>query len=60
MLLKVIIISHAVSIFYGTEIEIWAGFGLIGSTERFGADYEPFLRVVFYVFIGVGRGGYAR
>ena len=28
---KVIIyLSHAVSNFYGTEIEIWAGFGLVG------------------------------
>ena len=25
--------SHVVSHFYGTEFGIWAGFGLVGSTE---------------------------
>jgi hypothetical protein len=27
-------ISCAESHFYGTEIEIWAGFGLVGNTEK--------------------------
>ena len=38
--------------FYGTGIEIWAGFGPIGSTEkkRVWADYEQLLRVFFHVF----------
>ena len=27
-------ISHAVSNVYGTEIEIWAGFGPVGNTEK--------------------------
>ena len=39
--------------FYGTGIEIWAGFGPIGSTEkRVWADYEQLLRVYFHVFRG--------
>ena len=34
--------------FYGTENEIWAGFGPVGNTEkRNWANYEPFLRAVF-------------
>jgi hypothetical protein len=28
-------ISRLVSHFYGTEYEIWAGFGPVGSTENF-------------------------
>ena len=41
-MIKVIIhISRAVSIFYGTEIEIWAGFWPDGGTEKkYWADYE--------------------
>ena len=31
---KSLFISRAVSNFYGTEIEIWAGFGPVGSTEK--------------------------
>ena len=31
---KSIYISCAVSNFYGTEIEIWAGFGPVGNTEK--------------------------
>ena len=31
---KSLYISHAVSNFYGTENEIWAGFGPVGSTEK--------------------------
>ena len=45
--------SHAESNFYGTDIEIWAGFGPVGSTEiqiGEGADYEKLLRVVFSCF----------
>ena len=37
--------------FYGTGIEIWAGFGRIGSTEkRVWTDYEKILWVVFSCF----------
>ena len=39
--------------FYGIGIEIRAGFGLIGSTEkRVWADYEQILRVGFSCFQG--------
>ena len=39
--------------FYGTKIEIWAGFGPIGITEKkIWADYEQLLRVFFSVFRG--------
>ena len=39
--------------FYGTEIEIWAGFGPVGNTEKkIGADYEQLLRAVFSCFHG--------
>ena len=31
---KSLYISHAVSNFYGTGIEIWAGFGPVGNTEK--------------------------
>ena len=31
---KSLYISHAVSIFYGTKIEIWASFGPVGNTEK--------------------------
>ena len=31
----------------GIEIEIWAGFGPVGSTEKSWADYEQNLRSVF-------------
>ena len=42
---KLLYISPAVSNFYETEIESWAGFGPDGSTEKkFGADYEQVLR----------------
>ena len=45
--------SRAVGDFYGTGIEIWAGFGPIGRTEkRVLADYEQVLRVFFHVFRG--------
>ena len=36
--------------YYRTEIEIWAGFGPIGKTEKKNlADYEQLLRVVFFM-----------
>ena len=35
-----VIIGHVVSNLYGTEIEIWACFGLVGNTEKNWADYE--------------------
>ena len=39
--------------FYGTENEIWAGFGPVGNTEKkIGADYEQVLRVFFSCFQG--------
>ena len=39
--------------FYGTGIEIWAGFGPVGNTEKkIGADYEPLFRVFFSCFQG--------
>ena len=34
LLPKSLYISCAMSNFYGTEIEIWAGFGLVGNTEK--------------------------
>ena len=37
--------------FYGTEIEIWAGLGLVGITKK-RADYEQLLRPVFSCFHG--------
>ena len=38
--------------FSGTEIEIWAGFGPFGSTEKKNwADNEQFLSVFFHVFM---------
>ena len=46
---KSLYISPAVNCFYGTEYEIWAGFGLVGSTENFGLGL---LRAIFYVFPG--------
>ena len=38
--------------FYGTENEIWAGFGPVGNNEKkIGTDYEQLLSAVFYVFM---------
>ena len=31
---RALYISRAVSNLYGTEIEIWAGIGLVGNTEK--------------------------
>ena len=37
--------------FYGTEIEIWAGLGPVGNTEKkIGADYEQHLWTFFIIF----------
>ena len=45
--------SLGVGNFYGTEIEIWAGFGPVGNTEKkIWADYEQLLRPVFSCFRG--------
>ena len=50
---KSLYISRAVSNFYETEIEIWAGFGPVGNNEKNNwADYEQLLRPVFSCFHG--------
>ena len=42
--------------FYGTEFEIWAGFGPVGSTEKtIWAEYEHFLRAGFSCFRGQNK-----
>ena len=39
--------------FYGTGIEIWAGFGPVGNTEKkTWADYEQLFKVFFSCFQG--------
>ena len=40
--------------FYGTGIDIWAGFGMIGIAEKIKiwADYKPLLDYFFKVFMG--------
>ena len=41
---------------YGTGIEVWAGFGPIGSTEkRVWADYEQLFRVFLFLFSGTKK-----
>ena len=49
---RALYISRAVSNLYGTEIEIWAGIGLVGNTEKkeIWSDYEQLLRTFFHVF----------
>ena len=46
--------SPTVGDFYGTGIEIWAGLGPVGITEKktIWADYEQLLRPVFSSFRG--------
>ena len=45
--------SRAGRHFYGTENMIWAGFGLVGSTEKNNwADYGALLRAFFSCFVG--------
>ena len=37
--------------FFGTGVEVWAGFGLVGITEKKNwANYEQLLRLVFSLF----------
>ena len=43
-------ISHAMKNFYGTEIEIWAGLGLVGSTEKNGTVMSNFLGGGLFMF----------
>ena len=38
--------------FYGTGMEIWAGFGPVVITAKKWADYEQVLRLVFSCFHG--------
>ena len=48
---KVIIHKSRCEHFYGTEIEIWAGFWPVGITEKkTWVDYEQLLRAVFFMF----------
>ena len=48
--------SPTVGDFYGTAIENWVGFGLIGSTEkRVWTDYEQLLRLIFFMFSGAKK-----
>jgi hypothetical protein len=48
---KSLYISRAVSNFYGTEIEIWAGFRPVAILKkRFGADCEQLLWAFFLGF----------
>ena len=50
---KSLYISCMVGIFYVTEIDIWAGFEPVSSTEKIiWADYEQPLRAVFLCFHG--------
>ena len=45
--------SCMTSNFYGTKIQMWAVFGLVGNTERnIWGDYEQLLRAVFSCFHG--------
>ena len=44
--------SHAGKHIYGNEKKIWAGFGLIGNTEKMGADYEQLLRAIVSCSLG--------
>jgi hypothetical protein len=46
---KSLYISRAVSKFHGTEFQIWAGSGHVGSTEKKNwANYEQFLWAFFF------------
>ena len=49
---KLLYISRAVSNFYGTKIEIWAGFGWLAILKKkvWAADCEQLLRAVFSCF----------
>ena len=41
--------------FYGTGIEIWAGFGPVGITEKKWADNEQVFRLFFSSFHGLKK-----
>ena len=46
---KSLYISQAVINFRGAEIDIWAGFGLVGNTEKkIWTEYEQLYRVYFF------------
>ena len=48
---KSLYISHVVSNFHGTEIEILAGFWLVGKTEKnIWADYEQLFKGIVFMF----------
>ena len=48
---KPLYISHVVSNFHGTEIEILAGFWLVGKTEKnIWADYEQLFKGIVFMF----------
>ena len=43
--------SHYIEVTYGTENEIWAGFGPVGNTEKkIGVDYKQLLSAFFSCF----------
>ena len=49
----ILYISCVVSNFYETEIEIWAGFGPVGNTEKkLGPIMTNFWGRFFHVFVG--------
>ena len=52
MVAKSLYISRAVSYFYGTEFDIWAGFGQAGSTENVCnfAKNPTFKGIFFHIF----------
>ena len=45
---KSLYISRTVSIFYGTEIEIWAGFGMV--LGRLAVLKKKFRAIIFFMF----------
>ena len=47
---KSLYISLAVSDFYESEIEVWAGFVPVSNTEKTWVDYEQLLGSVFPCF----------
>jgi hypothetical protein len=48
---KLLYRSRAGRDFYGTESEIWAGFGPVGNTEKkIGVDYKQLLSAFFSCF----------
>ena len=49
---KSLYVSCAVSNSYGTEIEVWAGFGPDVDTEKNWTDYQQLFCMVFSCFYG--------